>query len=187
MLTRRKLTFSQHCSQICAVKSRLQRLSNANVHDALSCAPLMVENPATRHSSRLFTLGNSHEAHTTHRNAQTDGRMDGQTVPYRETFDRVLIPDIYTMSEQQCTGDQSSPVSSLSVSMTFAVKRSTIVITTGIAVSRLATVTAEARYRKWCDRFLRINRNPMLFTKVTFTVSRGDKSAIDSENGPKVN
>lgn len=84
----------------------------------------MAENPATRHSSRLFTLGNSRE--DTQRRGQTDGGRKGWTVPYRETFGRVLIPDT-----QQRNKDQSSPVSSLSVSTTFAAGQQTIVISAG--------------------------------------------------------
>lgn len=61
----------------------LQWLSNAAV-----CSSLMAENfRATWHSSRLLTLGEDVQQRAAH-------RMDGRAVPYRETFDRVLIPDI---------------------------------------------------------------------------------------------
>jgi len=63
--------------QIFTAESRLQWLSNASVQ-----LPYGGEFPATWHSSRLLTL------------AKTCNERAGWTVPYRETLDRVLIPDI---------------------------------------------------------------------------------------------
>lgn len=92
-----RLHVFQHCSRICAAKSRLQWLSNAKRCAMHSLAPLLwwriQPHDIARGYTRSATLAKAHTALQTDR--QTDGWTDGRTVPYRETFGPAFLSRTY--------------------------------------------------------------------------------------------
>lgn len=84
--------------QIFDAKSRLQQLSNAiNKLSSISCQEcttysLVAESPAV---ARGYSRSTSPHARHSRRYAMQCNRYTGRTVPYRETFDRVLLSRKY--------------------------------------------------------------------------------------------